>query len=197
MKKLCYVVTLAAIAAAILTVSGAAAISPQGQGMPPAGKQSQGKMAQHHQGMMDMSAMKQEPHHALAMAYRDNLVNFAKALRQHAAGAKTVNPEFARAAVAEMKRSFDQMQQHHQDHMNTMDEKMKADMAGMMKEMDAHQSAIREGLDALDKDVQTSAPDAKAISKDVAGILTHCDGMSKMHSGTMEHKMAAPKDHKM
>ena len=198
MKKLSCVVTLATIAATILSVSGAAAIRQQEHsGMPPSSKQSQGQMPQHQQGMMDMSTMKQEPHHLLATAYKDNLVNFAKALRQEAAGVKPVNPEFARAAVAEMKRSFDQMQQHHQDHMKTMDEKMKAQMAGSMKQMDAHHSAIQEPLAALDKEVQTSAPDAKNISKYTAEILKHCEGMSKMHAGTMEHKMAGPQDHKM
>jgi polyhydroxyalkanoate synthesis regulator phasin len=198
MKKLSCGVTLATIAAAFLIVSGATAISQQGQsGIPPSSKQSKGKMPKHQQGMMGMSAMKQEPHHVLAMAYQDNLVNFAKALRHHAAEAKTVNPEFARAAVAEMKRSFDQMQEHHQEHMKTMDEKMKAQMADMMKQMDAHHSAIREHLAALDKEVQTSAPDAKGVSEHVAEILKQCEGMSKMHGGTMEHKMAAPKEHKM
>jgi len=195
MKKLSYVVTLATIAATILIVSGAAAINQQEpSGMPPSSKQSQGKMPRHEQGMMDMSAMRQEPHHVLAMAYQDNLVNFAKALRHHAAEAKTVNPEFARAAVAEMKRSFDQMQQHHRDHMKTMDEKMKAQMADMMKQMDSHQSAIQEFLAELDKEVQTSAPDSKSISKYVAEILKHCDSMAKMHGKTMEHKMTPKMD---
>ena len=119
------------------------------------------KEMSHDHMMMDMAS---EPHHVLAMAYKDNLVSFAKALRQEAAKAKTVNLEFARTAVAEMKRSFDQMQEHHQDHMKTMDDKMKAQMADMMKQMDAHHSAIQEHLAALDKEVQTSAPDAKSIS---------------------------------
>ncbi len=187
-----YTMILAVISLTILITSGVAATSQQKQGEMP-----KGKMSKNQHGMMDMSAMKQEPHHLLAMAYKDNLVNFAKALRHQAAKATTVNPEFARAAAAEMKRSFDQMQLHHQDHMKTMDEKMKAQMADMMKQMDAHHSAIQEFLAALDKEVQTSAPDAKSISKYVAEILKHCDGMSKMHGGTMEHKMAAPKDHKM
>ena len=196
MKKLSYVVTLATIAATILIVSGAAAISQQGHsGMPQSSKQPEGKMPQHQQGMMDMSAMKQEPHHLLAMAYKGNLVNFAKALRHQAAEAKTVNPEFARAAVAEMRRSFDQMLEHHQDHMKAMDEQMKSRMADMMKQMDAHHSAIQEHVAALDKEVQTSAPAPKSIAMHVAEILKHCDGMSKMQAGTMKHKMAGPKDH--
>lgn len=194
-KKLSYLVALATFAATILTVSGAAAISQQGHsGMPSSSKPSQGTMPQHQHGMMDMSAMKQEPHHVLAMAYKDNLVNFAKALHHHAAMAKTVNAEFARAAVAEMRRSFDQTQQHHQAHMKTMDEKMKAQMADMMKQMDAHHAAIQEHLTALDKEVQTSAPDSKSISTHVAELLKHCEGMSKMHGGAMDHKMAGPKE---
>ena len=187
-----YTMMLAVITLTILITNGVAAASQQMQGEMP-----QGKMPKHQKGMMGTSAMMQEPHHLLAMAYKDNLVNFAKALRQEAAKATTVNPEFARAAVAEMRRSFAQMQEHHQDHMKAMDGKMKAQMAGMMKEMDAHHLAIQEHLAALDKEVQTSAPDSKSISKYVAEILKHCDGMSKMHGGPMEHKMAGPKEHKM
>jgi len=191
MKKLSYVVTLATIATTILIVSGAAAISQQGHsGMPPSSKQSQG--------MMDMSAMMQEPHHVLAMAYKHNLVNFAKALHHEANQTKPINREFARAAVAEMRRSFDQMLKHHQDHMKAMDEQMKSRMADMMKQMDAHHAAVGEHLTALEKEVQAAAPDAKGVSAHVAEILIRqCDGMSKRHGGTMEHKMAAPKDHKM
>jgi polyhydroxyalkanoate synthesis regulator phasin len=198
MKKLSYGVTLATIAATILMVSGAAASSQQEHsGMPPSSQQSQDTMPQHQQGMMDMSAMMREPHHVLAMAYKDNLVNFAKALHHEANQTEPINPEFARAAVAEMKRSFDQMQQHHQDHMKTMDEKMKAQMADMMKQMDAHHSAIQEHLDALDKEVHTSAPDSKSIATHVAELLKHCDSMSKMHGGAADHKMPEPKDDKM
>lgn len=182
MKTRPYMMVLAVISLTIPIASGVAETS----------QQKQGGMS-----MKEMSAMKQEPHHVLATAYKDNLVCFAKALRQEAAEAKTVNLEFARAAVAEMKRSFDQMQQHHQDHMKTMDEKMKAQMADMMKQMDAHCSAIQEHLAALDKEVQTSAPDAKRIADHVAEILTQCDGMAKMHGGSMKHKMSEHKDHKM
>jgi len=197
-KKLSYVGTLGTIVATILIVSGAAAISQQEHsGMPPSSKHQQGTMPQHQHGMMDMSAMKQEPHHLLAMAYKDNLVNFAKALHHHAAMAKTVNAEFARAAVAEMRRSFDQAQQHHQAHMKTMDEKMKSQMADKMKQMDAHHATIQKHLTALEKEVQAATPDAKGVAEHVAEILKECEGMSKMHGGTMEHKMDKPKEQKM
>lgn len=200
MKKLSYKVTLATIAATILIVSSAAAIPQQEHsGMAPASQPSQGTKPHHQQGMMmDMSAMMQEPHHVLAMAYKENLVNFAKALHHEASQAKPMNLEFAREAVAEMKRSFDQMQQHHQAHMKTMDMKMmddtmKAGMADRMKQMDAHHSAIQEHLAALDKEVHASAPDAKSIATHAAELLKQFDGMSKMHGGAMDHKMADPK----
>lgn len=205
MKKLSYIVTLTAIAAMMLIGSAAASSQQEHSGMAPSSKPPQGKMSKDKQGMgmMDMSPMKQEPHHLLAKAYKDNLVNFAKALHQVASQTKPIDPEFARAAVAEMRRSFDQMQQHHQAHMKTMDnmkamdDKMTAQKADMMKKMDAHQAAIQEHLTALEKEVQAAAPVAKAISEHVAELLKQCEGMSKMHGHTMGHKMAGPKDKKM
>jgi len=184
MKKLFYGIALSAIAATTLIASAAGTSAHQDKD----------KMAQ---GMMDMSPMMNEPHHQLAMAYRENMVNFAKTLRQATTDTTTVNAPFAHAAVAEMKRSFDQMQEHHKDHMKAMDEKMKADMAGMMKDMDAKTEAIKQDLAALDKEVDTSAPDSKRISSLVDDILKNCDGMSKMHGGMMDHKMPETKDHKM
>jgi hypothetical protein len=191
MKKLFYLIALSAVAATTL-IAGAV-----GTGA----RQDKDKMSQ---GMMDMPAMMNEPHHQLAMAYKENMVNFAKALRQATTDTNTVNTPFARVAVAEMKRSFDQMQEHRQEHMKAMDgkmkamdEKMKTDMAGMMKDMDTKTAAIKEDLAALDKEVDASAPDSKRISSFVDDILKNCDGMSKMHGDSMEHKMTDPKDHKM
>ncbi len=183
--RLCTMI-LAIVSLVIPVTDTLAATNQQEQG----GMQ-QGAMAKNQNGMMDMSAMMQEPHHQLAMAYKKNLENFAKALQQEAAKTATVNPEFARAAVAEMKRSFDLMQQHHQDHMKTIDEKMKAQMSDMMKQMETQDMAIKESLARLDKEVHNSAPDSKNISTYVDDILKNCD-MSKMHGEMMSDKTAAP-----
>ena len=67
-----------------------------------------------------MAGMSKEPHHVLAMAYHQNLATFAKSLHERTMQASSVNVEFARAAVTEMRRSFDQMKQHHQEHMQAM-----------------------------------------------------------------------------
>jgi hypothetical protein len=200
MKTRAYAVILVAIILTVLRVSGAVAIGQQEKGgTPQSSKPSQGKMPHHPPGTMgmDKSAMMQEPHHVLAMAYKDNLVNFAKVLHHEANQTKPINPGFARAAVAEMRRSYDQMLEHHRDHMKAMDEQMKSRMADMMKQMDAHHAGVGEHLTALEKVVHAAAPDAKGISEHVAEILKQCDGMAKMHGGAMGHKMAGPKDDKM
>ena len=46
---------------------------------------------------------------AWRMAYHQNRAAFAKAVQGQTARANSVNVEFARAAVTEMRRSFDQM----------------------------------------------------------------------------------------
>jgi len=194
-KALSYLVTCGTIAATIFIVSGAAAGQQAESGMPSGSIDPQGTMARHHHHPMEGSAMMQEPHHVLAMAYRNNLVTFAKALRHHATEATTVNLDFARATVAEMMRSFDQVQQHSREHMQAMDATMKAHMADMMKQKDERHASIREHLAALDQEVNTGSPDAGSIANHLAEILQQCDGMSRMHTEAMEHKMAGPKDH--
>ena len=187
-----YKMILTVLGMTTLAASGGAAARQQEQSEMP-----KDKMSMNQGGMMDMSAMMREPHHKLAMAYKTNLVNFAKALQHQANQTNPIDPEFARAAVAEMKRSFEQMQLHHQDHMKSMDEKMKTQMADMIKEMDTRDLAIKEDLNALDKEVEASVPDAKSISKYVDEILKTCESMSKMHGEMMKDKTAVPADHKM
>jgi len=138
----------------------------------------------------DHMMMTHEPHHVLAMAYHQNLVVFAKALHEQAAHAKSADVEFARAAVAEMRRSFDQMKQHHQEHMQTMSAEMRSKMSGMMRQMETHHTDLNTQLTALEQEVQLSMPDAKKVSTLAASINAHLDAMSKMHQDSkMKMKM--------
>ena len=131
--------------------------------------------------MMDMSGMMNEPHHALAMAYMQNIGTFAKTLKTQAEGNSPLNAKFARAAVAEIKRSLDQMEEHHGEHMKTMNTEMRSHMATMMKDMEMHRSRLKDAVSALEKDVRSDHPDSKQIAADSDNILKHCDEMSKMH----------------
>ena len=128
---------------------------------------------------MDMSKMMREPHHILAMAYKENLASFTKALRDQVSGSSTVNSEFANAAVAEMRRSFTQMEQHLQDHMKAMSGDMS--MSGMTQQMETHLAPIREHLGELEKDLQAATPDAKKVLAHTDEILKHLNAMSQMH----------------
>jgi hypothetical protein len=150
-----------------------------------------GQMKQSQSGSMDMSKMMQEPHHVLAMAYVQNLATFAKALRDQVDSTKAVDGEFARAAVAEMRRSFDSMQQHMADHMKAMpaDISSHMDMSHMdmmMQGMDAHVSAIKQSLSALERELQADMPAASKISTSAGEIVKHT---GEMGGAPMQHKM--------
>ena len=166
-----------------------------------------------HQGAIkagsSMRGMMMGPHHALAMAYRDNLVTFTRAVQRQASGAKTIDLELARPAVTEMRRSFDQMQVHHQAQMSTMGGDMKTmnhdemkqstsaaktPMMAMMQQMDTHVTALKEHLAALETEVNASVPSPKSVSAHTAEILRHCAGMSRMPA---KSKPAATKPHQM
>lgn len=151
----------------------------------PAKPAPQGKMAHDHM-MMEMA---KEPHHVLAMAYHQNLAAFAKVLHDQTAGASSVNIEFARAAVAEMRRSFDQMKEHHSEHMQTMSAEMQSKMSEMMQQMGTHRNELNTQLTALEQEVKLSTPDAKKVSTLAASVHTHLDAMSKMHQGAQGSKM--------
>lgn len=206
-----------AAAVLILLLSGATATTSAQVPTP-----SPGKMPQHQAGMKDMagmSAMTGAPHHVLAMAYRDNLVTFARALQEQVTQSKTVNLDLARPAVAEMRRSLDQMQQHHQAQMAMMGDKMtggkmsddkttgdkmmgdkmmagkmmggqaKPPMPETMQDMKSHLAALNEHLSALESAVNVGAPDVKAVSDHLTEILKQCAGMSAMSANAKPHQM--------
>jgi hypothetical protein len=147
------------------------------------------KMPQHQEGMQGMSGMMEGPHHVLAMAYMDNLATFARALEAQVTQAKTVNLDLARPAVAEMRRSFEQMKQHHQAQMTMMGDGAKPPMSGTMQQMETHLAALSEHLTALESEVNASTPDPKKVSEHTSEILKQCAGMSAMPGNAKPHQM--------
>ena len=173
MKAQAYTTILSVIALMLFSAVGALAQTEHQHGAQ--------KPMQHDMSKMDMSSMMNEPHHALAMAYMQNIGTFAKTLHSQAEGTSKLNTEFARAAVAEIRRSLDQMEEHHAEHMKMMSEEMRSHMASMMKEMDMHHSMVKDAVSALEKDVRPDQPDSKQVATDSALLLKHLDEMSKMH----------------
>jgi hypothetical protein len=130
--------------------------------------------------------MTQEPHHILAMAYAQNMATFAKALRAHVETTKSVDAGFARAAVIELRRCFDTMQQHLGELSRTM-AAAQGDSAGMMQAMNAHMSAIRLSITALEREIEASTPQASKVSERAAEIIKHIDEMAHAHGGHKGH----------
>lgn len=147
------------------------------------------KPMQHDMSKMDMSSMMNEPYLVLAMAYMQNIGTFAKTLHNQAEGSSPPNAKFARAAVAEIKRSLDQMEEHHGEHMKMMSEEMRSHMASMMKHMEMHPSMLKDAVSALEKDVRADQPDSKQVAADSANALKHLDEMSKIHDDENGKKM--------
>jgi len=146
-------------------------------------------MPQHQEGMKGMQGMMEGPHHVLAMAYRDNIATFARALRSQVDRSKTVNLDLARPAVSEMRRSFDQMKQHHQAQMSMMSDQTKPAMSGAMRQMETRLATLNEHLTALKSEVNASAPDPKKVSLHTSEILKQCAGMSAMPGKAKPHQM--------
>ncbi len=167
----------------ILTLGALSATAATPEQAGSASKPAMGKMEMSHDHMM----MATEPHHVLAMAYHQNLAAFAKALHEQAASAGPLNIEFARTAVTEMRRSFDQMKQHHQEHMEGMSAEMHAKkdakMSGMMEKMQTHQADMNTQLTALEQEINSSSPDANKISTLADSVHTHLTEMARMHKG--------------
>jgi len=174
MRTKAYTTILAVIALMLFSAVGALAQTEHQHGTQ--------KPIQHDMSKMDMSKMVNEPHHALAMAYMQTLGTFAKTLHNQAEGGSPLNAKFARAAVAEIKRSLDQMEEHHGEHMKMMSEEMRSHMAAMMKDMETHRSMLKDAVSALEKDVKADQPDSKQVAADSANVLKHLDEMSKMHA---------------
>ncbi|HSB08905.1 MAG TPA: hypothetical protein VLM38_05300 [Blastocatellia bacterium] len=129
---------------------------------------------------LQMSGMMSEPHHVLAMAYRENAARFAKALRDQAQQG-SLSSDFARAAASEIGRSLDQADDHHREHVKTMSADMRLKMAAMLKEMDTRSSKLKDAFRALEKDVGEYTLNSKQIATDSDEILKRLEDMPKMH----------------
>lgn len=128
--------------------------------------------------MMDMDAMKSGPHHSVMMAYKQNVLTFAKALRDMSKGGKLADIDLARNAFAEIKQSMEKMEAIHQSHMSKMSPEMREKMKPMMEKMQTDQAAVKEHILALEKALQADSPDALAVEKHAAALVSQLEKMS-------------------
>ena len=129
-------------------------------------------------GDMDMMAqMHKGAHHAVMMAYRQNVLTFAKTLRDMAKGDKLEDAELARGAFAEIKRGMEKMDGIHQAHLNKMSAEMREKMKPMMEKMQADQALVKEHILALEKALQAGAPDAREVEKHASELVAQLEKM--------------------
>ncbi|MEP6902294.1 MAG: hypothetical protein ABJA66_11120 [Actinomycetota bacterium] len=136
--------------------------------------------------MMDMGAMQKSPHHAVMMAYRQNVLTFAKTLRDMTAGGKLEDVELARNAFAEIKRSMEKMDEIHQSQMGKMKPEMMTMMKPMMEKMQAEQAVVKEHTLALEKALQVATPNAADVNEHAAALVMQLEKMDMSNQKKME-----------
>lgn len=129
----------------------------------------------------DISDVASEPHQVLTRAFMQNIETFTKVLSEQAQGNRPLSADFARAAVAEIIRNFDEANTHHQEHVKTMRPGRPSRMSGI-GDMTMRDSKLRTAIDTLEKDVQTYTLNLNQIATDCAEVLKHLDAMAKTQS---------------
>ncbi len=188
MKRNAYRTILAIIA---MLVFGAMAAVAQTQYQPEQGDEkasapsSRKVPAQRHQAIsdMNMAGVTYEPHQVLAKAYTQNIGIFAKALRDSAQGVGSLSADFARVAVEEMKRNFDEAEEHHREHVKTLSADIRSKTAARMKQSEIYRSRLKDAIATIEKDVLDYTLNSKRIATDSADVIKHLDEILKLHGG--------------
>jgi hypothetical protein len=142
---------------------------------------------QHDHSSASPGATTHSSHHALALAFHESMAVFTKTLRQNAEQTTAVDGDFARDAVAEIRRGFDQMQRHHQEQMNMLTGSARTQMEATMKQMEPHHAKIKEELEALERETGVEKPDRTRVLQHTTELLKHLNEMSGSHNGHTGH----------
>ena len=132
-----------------------------------------------------MAEMMKSPHHKMMEAYKQNVVNFAAALRDMAGDKQMFDRDFARTALVEIKNGAAMIDSIHQKHEATMSAEMRQKMAMMMEKMSKDQTALNEHIAALETLLQSETPNLKDVQMHAAAIVTQFEKM-KMSDGKMK-----------
>ena len=135
-------------------------------------------MQEHPELMQEIMA---NPHHVLAMAYRNNLLSFGQALKKTAGLCDIVPPELARTAVNEMKHSLDQLEKQHAAVLQALPADKKALLGDIPTLMQEHLAEMKMRVNHLD---DLSKKD-RIPSKDVLDDLQFC--FTALSNGNERH----------
>lgn len=119
-----------------------------------------------------MMEMQKGTHHKMMTVYRQNVSNFANALSEMAKDEKTFDADFARTAVAEIKRSAEMMDEIRGKHSVMMTAEMREKMKPMMEKMDKNKATLNEHISELEKLLEAENPNLKEIGKHADAIVS-------------------------
>jgi hypothetical protein len=120
------------------------------------------------------------PQHLLMMAYHKNLMTFAHALDRVARQADTVPREFALTAIAEMRRSLDEMEKYRAAVVESAPAKVHGDMQKMMQE---HLVKVKMHLRELEGLAKSDRIQSQEVIKHLQFIIEGCGSMGCQMSG--------------
>lgn len=131
-----------------------------------------------------MKEIMADPNHALAMAYRKNLLSFAKALKMAATQGDTVSPQVAQTAVGEMKRSADLLEKQHSAVLSSLPEEKRSRLGDLPKLMDQHLVDVKAGIRNLEKLAKADPVPSKALMDVLQKLSAACE--ADMHGMRMD-----------
>jgi len=134
--------------------------------------------------------MVSEPNYVLATAYNESMVAFADALNGQTVGGGAVDVDFARAAVDEMRRSFDQMKKYNEAYMKTISAEVRAQSTATMQTLETQRADLNAQLTSLETEVKLDKPDAKKVATLAASVHTQLDAMTMVGLGGSSTGMA-------
>lgn len=140
-------------------------------------------MHQHPEMKKEMMA---NPQHMLMMAYHSNMMTFSHKLMKVARQGETVPREFARTAIAEMRRSTEEMERYRAEAMRNVPANVK-EHGDMQKMMDQHLVDVKTHLRELENLARADRIPSQDVLKHLDAMIEGCEGMEcVMHGEGMQ-----------
>lgn len=132
------------------------------------------------EGMGDMAMMREmhkSSHHKATMAFRQNIVNLAKALSEMAKDENNFDKDIARIAILEIEHGIEKIDEIHRRHLATVTEDMRMKMEVKAEKNLEKETALTEHYCELEMILQAESLDLKAFAEHANAIAAHFEKM--------------------
>ena len=120
--------------------------------------------------------MMENPQHTLMMAYHSNMMTFRHQLMKVARQGETVPREFARTAIAEMRRSTEEMERYRAEAMRNVPANVR-EHGDMQKMMDQHLVDVKNHLRELENLARADRIASQDVLKHLDAMIEGCEGI--------------------